>query len=452
MDTHASFAPRNVTARPGSWKQLPSRREKLGMGRIAPMGNNGLGATSQDRQRFIGTVAAALQAPAYVLPNIETVRWHFDGPLLDADVAATFGASIDPLGSGRNNPPAGCNSVESTMAEPGKFQTWTLIMAVGIHLEPEPLSFTAKGNSWGPAPTTSTKQPVSPDDFALIDSTIATTTLGLAAGQTLVPADLEWAWWIEKAFWHMSRAYNLVWQWGQSTLLINDSLRYTAYTPSNGQDGASSSSEIDVNAYIRQTNNYYVQTLGANQILLPIDRTRLGNMTLGGNAGSSVYRPTRAYETVGATFGGMGLRGAFRGNAEWRKLSTPFLMKPGVPIGLRMDVTNSDDQAFMQQWIAASQLLNGSVPADFTSFNNVATGAGVTGGTLVGMEPSLDTPVAAQGITTIIDRVIYKGGTWKMTVGLKGFELTDDQAQLVATDSTFRSQLMEGAGCCCPGA
>lgn len=439
-----------ATERLARFSQLPTPRTKFGMGRLRPLTGNGLGATPQERQRFIGDVVAAIQAPAYVLPNVETVRWHFDGPLSDQSTLATFGASIDPLGSGRNNPPAGANSVESTMAQPGQFQTWTLILAVGVHLEPEPLTFTAKVNSLAPAPATGIKMPVSPDDLSAADQVIATGTLGLTTGQTEVPGVLEWAWWQEKAFWHMTRAYNLVWQWGQSTMLINDSLRYTAYTPSNAQSGSASSSEIDINAYLRQVNNYYLSTLAANAIALPIDRTRLGNMTLGGNAGLSVFRPTRSYDTVGATFGGMGLRNMLHGNSEWRKLTTPFLMKPGVPIGLRMDVSNTDDQTFMQQWLAASQLL-GVVPADFTAANNILVGSGVTGTAVVGAEPSLDTPVAPQGITTITDRVIYKGGTWKITMALKGFELTDDQAQLVASSSDFRSALMEGSGCCCPG-
>lgn len=439
--------------RPATFTQLPRAGVKLGSWRGMPrIGANGLGASAiqADAARFIGTVQQAMQAPAYVLPNIEIVRWHFDGPLTDAAIQGTFGASIDPLGSGRNNPPPGANSVESTMAEPGKFQTWCLILAIGIHLEPEPLSFTAKGNALSPVPATAIAQPVSPDDFSILDRTVATTTLGLTTGQVMTPADLEWAWWTEKAFWHMSRAYNTVWQWGQATTLINDSLRYTAFTPGNAQAGSASSSEIDINAYVRQVNQYYVGTIASNSIFLPIDRTRIGNMTLGGNAGSSVYRPTRAYETVGASFGGMGLRDQLRGNSEWRKLTSPFLMKPGVPIGLRMDVKNSDDQIMMQQWLAASQLLNGSVPADFTSYQQINSGAGVTAGTLVGMEPSLDTPVAAEPITTITDRVIFKGGTWKLTMALKGFELTDDQAQLVASSPDFRQALMEGSGCCCP--
>ena len=422
---------------------------KVGLGRLPRI--TGVG-DNDDRKRFIEAVTQAMSSPAYVLPNVETTRWHFDGPLSDANVAATFGASIDPLSSARNNPPAGANSVESTMASPGQFQTWVLILAVGWHLEPEPLTFEAKGNSWT-TPTTSSKQPISPDDFSTADQNTTTGTLGLTGAQTLVPAVMEWGWWAEKAFYHMSRAYNLVWQWGQSTTIINDSLRFTAYTPANGQEGSASSSEVDVNPFARYMNNYYVTTLASPSIFVPLDRTRIGNMILSSVAGLSVYRPTRAYETVGATYGGMGLRNLLKGNTEWRKLAVPFLLKPGVPIGLRADVKNSDDQALMQQWLSASQLLNGAIPGDYTAFVNLASGAGVTGTSLIGAEPSLDNPVLPQGITTITDRVVYKGGGFKLTVALKGFELTDDQAAMVSSGggNGFLSQLQSATGCCCPG-
>jgi hypothetical protein len=416
---------------------------KVGMGQLS-RAPTGVGRVDY-QNRFIGAVSQAMGAPTYNLPNIETVRIHYDGPLTDQAVAGSFGASINPLGSNQNSPPPGASSVESTMAEPGKLQTWALIIAIGWHLEPEPLQFQAKCNSWT-APTLSAKQPVSPDDFTIAD---LTTTLGLTGSQTLTPAVLEWGWWAEKAFYHMTRAYNLVWQWGQQTTIVNDSLRFTAYTPSSGQEGGASSSEVDINAFIRQTNNYYVNQIGSPSIAVPIDRTRIGNMTLNGTPALSVYRPTRTYETVGATYGGMGLRSFLRGNTEFRKLTVPFLLRPGVPIGLRADVKNDDDQALMQQYLSASQLLNGVIPADFTSYPNITTGAGVTGTNQVGNEPSLDSTVAAQPITTISDRVVFKGGGFKITVALKGFELTDDQAQML-TDGNFLQNLTSACGCQVP--
>ena len=437
---------------PARFTQLERPRHnpefRVGLGKLPPI-PQGLGAgRTQEFQRFIGQVNQLWQTPSYALPNIETVRWHFDGPLSDAAVAATFGARIDPLGTSANSPPLGANSVESTMAVPGQFQTYTLVMAIGFHLEPEPLTFTGRCNAWT-TPVTGLAQPVSPDDFALIDLNTTTGTLGLTGTQTMIPGIVDWGWWTEKGFWHMSRAYNLVWQWGQSTTIINDTLRMTAYTPTNGQEGAASSSEVDVNAFYQQLNAYYTSQLNSPYIALPVDRTRIGNMMLSGNAGRSVYRPTRAYETVGATLGGMGLRNQLRGNSEWRRLSAPFLLKPGVPIGLRADVKNSDDQAFMQQWLSASQLLNGVIPGDYTAYKNLNIGAGVTAAGAVGQEPSLDNPVTPQGITTITDRVVFKGGTWKLTVALKGFELTDDQAQALLTSPDARAALNEN-GCCCP--
>ena len=422
----------------------------LGINRGDPMRKVGMGAlprltgmgVADAATRFIGAVKQGMGAPTYNLPNIETVRIHYDGPLSDQNTLANFGASINPLGSNMNSPPPGASSVESTMAEPGKLQTHALILAIGWHLEPEPLQFEAKVNAWS-TPNSTIKMPVSPDDFTIAD---LTTTLGLTGSQTMTPGVLEWGWWAEKAFYHMSRAYNLVWQYGQQTNIVNDSLRFTAYTPSSGQEGGASSSEVDINAFIRQTNLYYVNQLGSGSIALPIDRTRIGNMTLNGVAGLSVYRPTRTYETVGATYGGMGLRSFLRGNTEWRRLAVPFLLKPGVPIGLRADVKNSDDQLLMQQYFSASQILNGAVPGDFTAYPNIPTGAGVTGTNQIGNEPSLDNPVAPQPITTISDRFVFKGGGFKITVGLKGFELTDDQAELLRNND-FTQALIAQCGC-----
>jgi hypothetical protein len=406
-------------------------------------------------KRFVGDVQAGMKMPTYNLPVIESVRIHYPGPLSDVSVQGSFGASINPLGANANTPPVGASSVESTFAEPGKFQTNVLILAIGFHLEPDPMAFTIKGNSLsgnavGAPPQAAGVMPVSADAYNSATDYANNGPAGLITGQTLVPADLEWGWWAERAFFHMTRAYNLVWQFGNRTLIARESLRYTAHTPSSGQEGSASSSEVDVWAYIRQTNAYYRSNIiGPPQpqaIFLPIDRTRVGNMTLGGVTGSSVYRPTRAYETVGVTYGGVGLRAVLRGNSEFRRLSFPLLFRPGVPIGLRADVANSDDQLLMQQWFAASQGFPGFVPASFTADQNIVSGNGVVGTTTIGAEPSLDAAVAAQGITTQSQRVIYKGGTFKITVAIKGFELTDDQASMLSSPDV-RSALQSSCGC-----
>ena len=244
----------------------------------------------------------------------------------------------------------------------------------------------------------------------------------------------------------MTRAYNLRWQWGQQTNIVNDSLRFTAYTPSSGQEGAASSSEIDVNAFIRQTNDYYVNQLASPYIALPIDRTRVGNMTLSATPGLSAYRPTRTYETVGATYGGMGLRSFLREQHRVAQTDGALPLEAGrsdrSPRG-RLELGRPAVHAAVAP---ASQLLNGTVPADFTSYRNVSSGSGIAGTAQIGNEPSLDNPVAAQPITTITDCVVFKGGGFKITVGLKGFELTDDQANLVM-QSGFAGALQSECGC-----
>jgi hypothetical protein len=426
---------------------------KIGFGKNYLGNGVGMGEAAK---RFVGDVQAAMKMPTYNLPVIESVRVHYPGPLTDAQIQGSFGATINPLGANQASPPPGATSVESTFAEPGKFQTYVLILAIGFQLEPDPMALTIKGNSWT-APATGQLQPVSPDAFnSTVDGNFtagvsggAAAPLGLASGQTLLPADLEWGWWAERAFFHMSRAYNLVWQFGNRTLITRDSLRYTAHTPSSAQEGSSSSSEVDIQALVRATNGYYTSSSGLNspQIFLPIDRVRVGNMTLAtSGAGSSVFRPSRAYETAGVTFGAMGLRSILGKNAEFRRLSYPLLFKPGVPIGLRADVSDTTEQAAMQAWFSATQGLGGAIPANFTAASNVNVGSGVTGTATIGAEPSLDNPVAPQGQTTFANRVIYKGGTFKITVCLKGLELTDDQAAMLG-DQGVRSMLQSSCGC-----
>lgn len=441
--------------------QDPSR--KVGMGADFRNGQ----ASSSPAQRFVGAVQTQLRSPNWTVPTIEHVRIHYDGPLTDQAIGTTFSSTIDPLGSNRNSPPPGAVGVETTMAEPGKFQTYVLVMAVGWQCQPEPIVFTAKGNAYsvlGQYPPSGTVAPVSPDAFSAADVNTANNTLGLlaippgavASNTLMTEAWMDWGNWQEQAFFHMANAYNLVWQMGNRTYLLNDSLRNTMHVPSSGQNGASSSSEQDVYFYARSMNDYYRDMLPAGgAIFLPLERTRIGNMTLtptGGapTTGLSVYRPTRAYETVGATYGGVGLRSQLQGNGEHRRLTSPFLMKPGVPIGLRADVAlnSSNDLAQMQSWFSATfgpQIGGANIPAIFHA--DAFLGAGVTAGGSVGMEPSLDATVAPQPVTTFNQRAAFKGGSWKLSCIVKGFELTDAQADYLK-DPTVQSAL---TSCGCQG-
>lgn len=442
-------------------REMPNR--KVGFGAVIQPRSGQTSVSPQDR--FIGSVAFALRAPNWNLPVIEQVRIHYDGPLSDSAISTSFSQAIDPLGSNRNAPPPGATAVESTMAEPGKFQTYVLIVAVAWHCEPEPLVFTAKGNALA-TPSSAIAMPVSPDMFDNQDIALAAGAangpLGTASQE--LPAILDWAGWQEQAFYHMAHGFNLEWQYGNRTFLARDSLKNTMYVPSMAQVGSASSSEQDIYWYARLTNNYYRNggLPAPTYIFLPIDRTRIGNFTMtptGGTstAGLSVFRPSRAYETIGATYGGMGIKSLLAGNQEFRRLTTPFLMRPGVPIGLRAApaLNSSNDIAEMQQWLAASfgggtAIGSFGTPAVLSPDVFINAGIGVAGGGAVGMEPSLDATVAAQPITTFTQRVYFKGGSWKISVILKGFELTDQQGDMLK-DPNVVAQLSSQCGCMAPG-
>jgi hypothetical protein len=396
------------SAAPCVFKKFDLEREnpvrKAGLGWVPRSGD------ADDRKRFIGRVTQQLASPTYNLPTIESVRIHYDGPLSPNDVQGSFGVTINPFGASDITPPPGASSVESTMAEPGKLQTYGLVCALGWHLEPIPWVWSVTGNAFA-TPTVGTTKPVSPDVFT-----------GADTGQAgLIPAVVAFGQWQERFFYHMVRAYNLIWQMGSRTNIVRDSLRYTAYMPSNAQDGSASNSLVDTGYDINQGNDYYVNNLNSPFIFLTMDRIRVGGEgALGTPVNSSSFRPYRQ-DLVPATFGGAGLRAYLKGNTDFRKLTVPYLLKPGVPIGLRADVSDTDEQAMMQAWVSATFQLGGTIPAQFTDFPNINTGAGAAG-----QELQLDNTSATE--TMLAQRMYFKFGAFKICETIKGFELTDDQA------------------------
>jgi hypothetical protein len=435
------------------WNKIELDRDhptrKLGLGQTG-----GAVSKADKVQKLIGFIKQVGQCPTYNLPVLDNVTIHYDGPLTDTAVTQTFGTVINPLGANPESPPQGAVQVDTTFAEPGKFQTYNLICGIQWRLDFEPFSATILGNSWTPAAIgTAAAPPVSPSFFnvnAAHPDTATSGPLGLSAGESMLPATLEWAWWSELAGFYMSRGYNLQWQWGNRQLLLNDQLRYTAFTPSNAQEGSASNSNVDTQFLIRRTNDYYQTQLAAPSIFLGADRSRIGNMTLGGNAGLSVFRPDRSNEFVGATFGGVMLRQYLKGNSEFRRLTSPFLVAPGIPIGLKAVQSNNDDSGLMRRYLSATYGFGGTSPASFTQSSAIAAGASIAGtGGVTGAEPSLDTPVAAQSQQVNSQRVAYKGGTWKLTVAFKGFELTPDQAALVNQNPDVQTAIQNECGCSC---
>lgn len=445
----------------------PSR--SIGLGKPLPTEARAGLSLGETRQRaFLNMVKQGwTQCPTYNLPIIDNLTLHYDGPLTTQAIQQTFSNTINPLGANQQSPPPGCTNVDTTFAEPGKFQTFAFVCAVQWRLDPEPVVFAAKGNSVV-VPAAAVAKPVSPDAFvtqlngAGIADLATAGSLGLTAAQgttvgNYLPAILDWSGWFEQAAFYMTRGYNLIWQAGHNQLLMNDQLRYTAYVPSNAQDGSASSSEQPLAFYIRRTNAYYKQ-LGSSRLFLGIDRTRIGNQALGGTAGLSVFRPTRAYETVGATYGGVGVRQLLRGNNEFRRLTQPVMFWPGMPIGLKAQQTSADDANLMQAYldIAFSGYSPvglpasgaGTIPASFTDDSLIASGNSIAGtAATTGVEPSLDSPSVANSLELPAQRDYYKGGGFKVTVAFKGYEMTPEQADAWTNDVNIRRAVETECGC-----
>ena len=353
-------------------------------------------------KRIAGMCSKAWKCPTYLMDMIESTTIHFGGPLTAAQIAASFGQKISPFSANVDSPPAGALQVDSTLFDPGKTQTFAMVSALQWRIDLEPVNFTAHVNAFT-APAVATGKPVSPDAFSALSGagTPGSNTgdltnggpLGLSTGNTLIPAFLQWGVWADMAYYYMCRGYNLTWQYGHYFYIMNESLRYTAFTPDNSQNGTGSSSEIDIAYYTRLVNEYYRSNLSTTAIALLIDRARVGNLNLGA-AGQSAFRLSNAYQTTGVTYGGTALHSLIGRNNEFRRLNYPFLVWPGVAIGIAANAVTSgpySDASLMQSWLNAGNGLGGTIPATFTEDVNINgnTPAGFTAGT-TSVEPSLD--------------------------------------------------------------
>lgn len=393
---------------------------------------------------FVSAVTAAINCPLFNMPVVEQVRWTMDGPQTDASIIENFGSEIDLFGSGKS--PEGISFVETTMAQPGQLQTYMITCALFLHLEPEMAVFTANGNAWT-HPTTGSAQPGSPDVWTINDLVNGALGAALAGGtptQIMVPAVLEWGWWWQEAFWNLVRGYNLRWKVGQQTNIMDEVARHSAYTPPNAQEGSASDSEQDIIAFVRRVNNYY-EANGSTLDFLKVDRVRIGSVGAGA-ANLGVFRPSRDFERVGVTYGGGSFRSLLSGNkSEYRKLSVPYLIKPGVPIGLILQENDPIQAGHMREFLSITQGLGGAIPPQFTDAGNINAGAtnGTTGGTAF-LERTLD----GLNVTQQMDaqRAIYKGGEGKISLGVKGFYVTDDWGDFLRANPDVQAVVASDCG------
>jgi hypothetical protein len=405
---------------------------------------NGLGQCSSDLSSVIEEIRNRVHVSVLTMPNIEEVDWVLNGPQPDNFVNESFGSQIDPLHSGKS--PAIAGTVESTLAMPGETQTYMVVCAVGWHLEPEPLCFTASGNAYN-LPAGSSQQPFSPDYFTSNDYTNGGLGLGAppSAGTVFAPANLEWGWWANYVAWLMVRGYNLRWQIGQNLNLVFDSLRNTAFMPSSSQEGSASSSLVDVTQFARRTNDYYSSVAPTAYTFLKEDAVRIGSVGTPAASNVGVFRPCRDNERVEATYGGMGLREMLRGNSEFRCLSTPYMLGAGIPIGLIAEEADSTLAHEMRNYLSITQGYGGSIVPPYVADSSGITANTYTLATGAGpMERTLDGYNIPQASPS--SRLTFKGGRLKISVKLKGFEITENLYDCIRHNSAARQALCSDCG------
>jgi hypothetical protein len=385
--------------------------------RAAASPKDGLGA-------LIDQINESVQCPVWNMDVIEQVRWNLQGPITDDAVSANFGAEIDLFGSGKAV--EGVDYVETTMAQTGQTQTYMVTCYVGFHLEPEPLCWTAQGNGW-------TRQvagvgagglPISPDVFTendLVNGTLGGGTGGATPTNVFVPAVLEWGWWANYVAWHLARAYNLRWKIGQHTNIMDEVLRHTAYMPPSAQEGSASSSEVDIVDFVRRLNGRY-DSLGTALNFLKVNRLRIGSVGGAATTNFGIFKPDRSMELVGATYGGMDLRSMLRGNSEFRKLTLPYVIKPGVPIGLILQENDTVQGDIMRRYLSITEGF-GTTPPLITDDVNIPAEPDGTASSPVGLERTLDGSNVPQQVAS--DRALFKGGELKISLMVKGFEVTE---------------------------
>lgn len=364
---------------------------------------------------------AVLQCGMTQLPVIEYVTWTANIPMSDDDVDATFGEEIDVLDSDKSV--RGVDSVDSSFAKNGILQNDMLVMGFGVHLFGEPLAFSTIGNSVANDTAFPT---MSPDVWTEAD--LARNALGVTEGVT--PSTMQWGNVDWEALWHLANGYQFQWKMNQKYLVVNELVADVCYFGPYADAVAASSSEEALQPFVRRMNDRY-RTVGGSTTFEPINARRIGSVnTFPGSQGGQnvgVFHPTRDFDTVPTTYGGIRNQGATGCCMPFRKLPRPVLCERGIPIWMTLQGQDSFHVKQMQNLLKLSGGFGGTseiigFDADINGITNNNAAAAATF-----LELTLD-PIVANANTFFnqnvqTDRDIKKGGTLKLAILLKGVEL-----------------------------
>jgi len=370
----------------------------------------GLGQTPSDN-----VVNSVLTCGFTQVPVIEYVTWTIDLPVADAVIDGTFGDEIDVL----QNPKAvpGVQDVDSSFVINGILQVDMLVIGFGVHGFAEPQQGSQIGNYVNYQPAGGAI-PNSPDSFTTND----VAGLGLTGAQTMTPATLEWGVCAQNALWHLMNAYQFQWIMQQRYLLISELAADVSYFGSYAEAVAAGSSQQGFKRYVNRVNNKYQSPpISDPGTFLPITSQRIGSVS-GPVAGQGVFHPTRAYDLMDVTYGGLRTQGMTGMLQPFRKLFKPVLLERGIPIGMVLKAQDEYHQTLMKQYLSNN---DHGLGGTHTTMPISSTVAGLTATTISELTFA-DTAFAStvlvnQQVQT--DRVMLKGGALQLAILIKGFEI-----------------------------
>jgi len=194
--------------------------------------------------------------------------------------------------------------------------------------------------------------------------------------------------------------------------------------------------------------NSYYASQGAALDFLKVNRIRTGFIdTLNAGVPISTFRVSRDYQKVGVTYGGVDLRNLLRGNSEYRKLAVPYMIDPGVPIGMILNEVDSIEADTMRRQLDITQGQGGAAPPLLKDATNITAGPD-GGASPQGVDLSDDPTPVPVAMQTDSYEALYKSGQGKLRLGVVGFEMTKDQWLAMNADSELRDAVTRDCGIC----
>lgn len=392
----------------GNERQKAMTRVPFGLGE-APVGEVGLAAANKCIRCSFGNV-----------PVIEEVVWTIPLPLTADEALATFGDTINLL-SGSSSV-AGVASIDTTFLINGILQTDIRAQGIGVHVFHEPMSFSTIGNAFT-APSTEEAPPPSPDVFTSND--LANGALGTVTAATFGPAVFGWGESVWRAGWNLINAYQFQWRTSQRELVLNELAADVSYFGSFADAEAAGTSEIPIIEFVAMVNATY-RAKGSTSIFLPVDFRRVGSVQVGGAAAANnfgVFHPTRDFDLAPVTWGGLRWQGYGCRGQMYRQIESPCFIERGIPIGMQLIAQDAVHQAAM---IEALTINNGALGENINLDENLSctsAGGGEPGTGHVMLEQTLDAVPALVPQTVNTCRDNFKGGTLKLAIKIKGWEM-----------------------------